>query len=61
MRIENQIKLMKANAPDVDTLPDEIALKHFKFYPGKFELHTNDGVVKLSHRGRPDIKDAVQP
>src|ERR1043165_234967 len=42
VRIENQIKLMKANAPDVDALPDEIALKQFRFYPGKFELHTTD-------------------
>lgn len=55
-RIENQIKLMKANTPDVESLPDEIALKQYKFYPGKFELHTNKEVIKLSNRESQILK-----
>lgn len=56
VRIENQIKLMKANTPDVETLPDEIVLKQYKFYPGKFELHTSNDVIKLSNRESQILK-----
>ena len=56
VRMENQLKLMKANTPDVDALPDEIALKDYKFYPGKFELHTGTDVIKLSNREAQILK-----
>ncbi len=50
VRIENQIKLVKADEPDAASLPEEIVLKQYRFYPGKFELHSPDEVIKLSHR-----------
>ncbi|HYD21619.1 MAG TPA: response regulator transcription factor [Flavipsychrobacter sp.] len=56
VRMENQLKLSKANTPDVDALPDEIALKDYKFYPGKFELHTGEEVIKLSNREAQILK-----
>lgn len=56
VRMENQIRLMKANAPDTDNLPDEIALKQYKFLPGKYELHTDTGVIKLSNRESQILK-----
>jgi len=31
-------------------LPDEVTLKQFRFYPGRFELHTPTSVIKLSNR-----------
>ncbi len=50
VRIENQLKLMSRDATAVQSLPEEVLLKNYKFYPGRFELHTNDGMVKLSNR-----------
>jgi len=49
VRIENQLKIMNRGLP-AQTLPDEVLLKNYKFYPGKFELHTPSGIVKLSNR-----------
>jgi DNA-binding response OmpR family regulator len=49
-RIENQLKIMNRDATTLQSLPDEVTLKQFKFYPGRFELHTPSSVVKLSHR-----------
>jgi DNA-binding response OmpR family regulator len=56
VRIENQIRLMKANTPDVEALPDEINLRNYKFFPGRFELHTGEEVIKLSHREAQILK-----
>jgi DNA-binding response OmpR family regulator len=50
VRIENQLKIMNREASALQSLPDEIVLKQFKFYPGRFELHTPAEVIKLSHR-----------
>lgn len=50
VRIENQLKIMKREAPASQSLPDEVILKQYKFYPGRFELHTPKQVVKLSNR-----------
>lgn len=50
VRIDNQLKIMNRDASSLQSLPDEITLKQFRFYPGKFELHTPATVVKLSHR-----------
>ena len=44
------MKIMNRDASNLQSLPDEITLKQFRFYPGKFELHTQGSVVKLSHR-----------
>lgn len=49
-RIENQLKLMNKDVSAMQALPEEIALKDYKFYPGRFELHTTEQVIKLSHR-----------
>jgi len=49
-RIENQLKLMNRDVSAIQSLPDEVALKDYTFYPGRFELHTNEKIIKLSHR-----------
>ena len=49
-RIENQLKLMNRDVSAIQSLPDEVALKGYTFYPGRFELHTNEKIIKLSHR-----------
>jgi len=50
VRIENQMKIMNRDVSVIQSLPEEVALKQYKFYPGKFELHTPTGIIKLSHR-----------
>ncbi len=49
-RIENQLKLTHRDASTTQSLPDEVVLKDYRFYPGRYELHTPDRVVKLSNR-----------
>ncbi len=50
VRIENQLKIMKKETTAQQSLPDEVKLKQFTFYPGRFELHTPAAVIKLSNR-----------
>ena len=50
VRMENQLKIMSRESSALQSLPDEVALKQFRFYPGKFELHTPAKVIKLSNR-----------
>lgn len=50
VRMENQLKIMSKESSTIQSLPDEVVLKQFKFYPGKFELHTPTDVIKLSNR-----------
>lgn len=50
VRIDNQLKLTSKETSVLQTLPDSVQLKEFCFYPGKFELHTPKGAIKLSHR-----------
>jgi DNA-binding response OmpR family regulator len=50
VRIETQVKIMGRDASTLQSLPDEVLLKQYKFYPGRFELHTPNGIIKLSHR-----------
>ena len=50
VRIENQLKIMGRDVAPAQSLPDEVVLKRFKFYPGRFELHTPATVIKLSNR-----------
>jgi len=49
VRIENQLRRAETDVVS-NTLPDEVMLKQYRFYPGRFELHTQDKVIKLSHR-----------
>jgi DNA-binding response OmpR family regulator len=49
-RIENQLKIMSRETSALQSLPDEVILNNFKFYPGRFELHTPAEVIKLSHK-----------
>jgi DNA-binding response OmpR family regulator len=49
-RMENQLKLMNKDVSPLQSLPDEVALKQYKFYPGRFELHTPNEIIKLSNR-----------
>ncbi len=50
VRIENQLKLRKRESNNLQSLPDEVALKQYTFYPGRYELHTPEAVIKLSNR-----------
>lgn len=50
VRMEHQMKLVNRDAAAVQALPDEIMLKQFRFYPGRYELHTPTKVIKLSNR-----------
>jgi DNA-binding response OmpR family regulator len=50
VRIENQLKIMKRETTAQQSLPDEVKLKQFTFYPGRYELHTLTEVIKLSNR-----------
>jgi len=49
-RIDNQLKLTNKEAVSINTLPDEVKLKEHTFYPGRYELHTPAGIIKLSNR-----------
>lgn len=50
VRIENQLKLMNSEASAAKALPEEVVLKAYRFYPGRFELHTPMAIIKLSNR-----------
>lgn len=50
VRIENQLKLMKRDTSPLQALPEEVQLKGYKFFPGRYELHTPLQVIKLSNR-----------
>ena len=50
IRIDNQLKIMNRDAPANQSLPEEVALKAYRFYPGRFELHTASGIIRLSNR-----------
>jgi DNA-binding response OmpR family regulator len=50
VRIENQLKIMNRETSALTALPDEVQLKQYRFYPGRYELHTPTDVIKLSHR-----------
>lgn len=49
-RMENQLKLSHRDTTTAQSLPDEVILKDHRFYPGRYELHTPAGVIKLSNR-----------
>jgi DNA-binding response OmpR family regulator len=49
VRIENQIRLAGSEQQD-GTLPDEIALGNYLFFPSSYELRLGDNVYRLSHR-----------
>lgn len=50
VRLDNQLKLVSRDAPSAQSLPDEVVLKDYTFYPGRYELHTPTGIIKLSNR-----------
>lgn len=50
VRIDNQLKLSLREASVAQSLPEEVVLKQYRFYPGRFELHTPKDIVKLSNR-----------
>ena len=50
VRINNQLRLTGREATAMQSLPDEVALREYRFYPGRFELHTPGGIIKLSNR-----------
>lgn len=50
VRMDNQLKIMNRDISAIQSLPDEVKLKEYTFYPGRFELHTPSEVIKLSNR-----------
>jgi len=50
VRIENQLKIMNRDTTSLSTLPEEVVLKNYKFYPRRYELHAPSGIIKLSNR-----------
>ncbi len=50
VRTENQLKIMSRDTSPLQSLPEEVVLKNCRFYPGRFELHTGKGIIKLSNR-----------
>lgn len=50
VRIENQLKLMNRESSPAQALPEEVVLKQYRFFPGRYELHTPEGAIKLSNR-----------
>jgi DNA-binding response OmpR family regulator len=50
VRIENQLRLQQQKSNQQHTLPEEVVLNNWKFYPGKMELHHNGEIKRLSQR-----------
>lgn len=50
VRLNNQLMLVNRDTPTAQSLPDEVKLGDFIFYPGKFELQTPKELIKLSNR-----------
>ncbi len=50
VRLEHQLKMSNRDASATQSLPDEVKLKEYTFYPGRFELKTPSGTIKLSNR-----------
>jgi DNA-binding response OmpR family regulator len=50
VRLNNQLMLVNRDASASQSLPDEVKLGDFSFYPGKFELQTPKELIKLSNR-----------
>jgi DNA-binding response OmpR family regulator len=50
VRIKNQLNLTNANGMQTLGKDHEIKLGVFTFYPGKYELHTPSGILKMSQR-----------
>jgi len=51
VRVENQLKIYGAAEDTLSqSLGDEVALGSVIFYPGRYELKTKEGTIKLSHR-----------
>lgn len=50
VRIGNQLRLADQKITHSHTLPDEVVINDFKFYPGKMELHLLKDIKRLSQR-----------
>lgn len=50
VRIENQLRLQQQKNNQQHTLPDEVVLNNWRFYPGKMELHYGTEIKRLSQR-----------
>jgi DNA-binding response OmpR family regulator len=50
VRIENQLRLQQQKNNQQHTLPEEVVLNNWKFYPGKLELHCGAEIKRLSQR-----------
>lgn len=50
VRLDNQLKLVNRDATTAQSLPDQVTLGDYVFFPGKFELQTPLQTIKLSNR-----------
>jgi DNA-binding response OmpR family regulator len=50
VRIENQLRLQQQKNNQQHTLPEEVVLNSWKFYPGKMELQQGVEIKRLSQR-----------
>lgn len=50
VRIENQLRLQQHKNQTSHTLPEEVLLNNWRFYPGKMELHEGHEIRRLSQR-----------
>lgn len=50
VRIENQLRMMAADAPAAHDTADEYQLGRYRFLPARFELQQEAQIIRLSHR-----------
>ena len=50
VRIENQLQLLEGSGNPARVEEEEIRLGRYRYFPGRFELYTPNGNIRLSHR-----------
>jgi DNA-binding response OmpR family regulator len=50
VRIDNQLKISKPSSSTSQASVQEVKLGAITFYPARYELHTPEGIIKLSNR-----------
>jgi DNA-binding response OmpR family regulator len=58
-RIQNQLRLRQGTAPMRRSLPDEITLGSYRFYPHRYELQSPTRTFKLSQRDLEVLEQLV--
>lgn len=58
-RIRNQLRMHQGTTPSRRSLPEEIKLGNYRFYPHRYELHSPTRVMKLSQRDLEILEQLV--